>query len=77
MSEFIKIPFDKDEALVLLEWISKYNNGSQETKLAPEEEYVLFALECELEKNINEVFSPNYESIVKQARMNIISQDFK
>lgn len=58
----------QDEALVLFEFLAR-NEEADNFPVADEaEERVLWRLHGQLEKQIAEVFDPNYHELVRQAR---------
>ncbi len=69
----VVVNFSEDEALVLLEWLIKFNEKGEsllfEDKQA--EERVLFDLEASLEKIVSETFKGNYLEILSKARQKI------
>ena len=60
----INLRLEKEEALILFEFLSKLNEnliGNQE------EQKVLQILECKLEKKLEEPFSQNYKDLLEKA----------
>ena len=65
----INIYLSKDEAIVLFEFLSRFNqkeNNNIFEHLA--EERVLLSIECLLEKELSEPFNKDYNKILKLAR---------
>ena len=68
----ITITMNKDEALVLFEFLSRFNeNDNKEIFQDQAEEKVLWRIEGQLEKILVEPFMPNYQDIIKEARNRI------
>ena len=68
----ITITLNKDEALVLFEFLSRFNeNDNKEIFQDQAEEKVLWRIEGQLEKILVEPFMPNYQDIIKEARNRI------
>lgn len=69
LNESIVLNLSNDEALVLLEWLTRFNE--KETPLLFEdqaEERVLFDLESALEKSVSEILCGDYKELLSQAR---------
>jgi len=68
----ISITFSEDEAVVLFEWLAKFNT-KENTYLFEDqaEQRVLYDLEASLEKNISSVFSDDYKTILLNARKRV------
>jgi hypothetical protein len=65
----VNIEFNNDEALVLFEWISKFNEINNNLLFQDQsEQRILFDIEALLEKNIDQIFSDNYSDILTNAR---------
>lgn len=68
----ILIKLDKDEALVLFEFLSRLNNKEiKEIFEDQAEQKTLWILEGQLEKQLVEPFKPEYKDIIKEARNKI------
>lgn len=66
------IKFSEAEALVLLEWLHKFNQEERPTLIQDQsEERILFDLEAELETVISNVFDINYQEALLKARQKI------
>ncbi|MCL4679563.1 MAG: hypothetical protein KJ017_13320 [Alphaproteobacteria bacterium] len=61
----VVIELTKDEALVLLSWLSKNDNSFLE---GTAEQRALWNLECLLEKQLVEPFLDNYAQLVNDAK---------
>ncbi|MBM3463821.1 MAG: hypothetical protein FJX76_17130 [Armatimonadetes bacterium] len=57
-----------DEALVLLDFLLRFNQESEAELVDPAEKFVLWGVECMLEQQLREPFDPNYSELVLQAR---------
>lgn len=63
----MKIELTNEEALVLSEWL--YNNsGKDELFHDKAAQYVLWSIECQLEKELSEPHSDNYQTALAEAR---------
>ncbi len=71
-SNEITIKLRKDEALVLFEFLSRFNeNDNKEIFQDQAEEKTLWIIEGQLEKILVEPFMPNYQDIIQEARNRI------
>jgi hypothetical protein len=65
-----------DEALVLLEWLSKFNEEEHTLLFQDQaERRVLFDLEAELEKVVSTTFEEDYRDILSKARKRIRDEE--
>jgi len=69
-SKKIKIELTSDEALVLYDWLTRFNQRS-DTDLDQAEERVLFDLEAMLEKALVAPLQSGYADLLAQARSNV------
>jgi hypothetical protein len=68
----IVIKFSAEEALVLLEWLHKFNEVEHPALFQDQaEERILFDLEAELETVVSDTFSSNYQESLLKARQKI------
>lgn len=68
----ISIKFSSNEALVLLEWLTKFNEKEHPLLFEDQaEKRVLFNLESSLEKVVTETFEGNYLENLSRARQAI------
>ena len=68
----ILVTIESNEAIVLLEWLSRFNAQEYSALFEDQaEQRVLFDLESELEKVISETFRDDYLEILNMARRNI------
>lgn len=71
-SNEITIKLTKDEALVLFEFLSRFNeNDNKEIFQDQAEEKALWIIEGQLEKILVEPFMSNYQDIIQEARNRI------
>lgn len=63
----IRISLSNEEALVLLDWLTRFNE-SENTFQDQAEERVLFDLESILEQKMSDTFSDNYSAVLQKAR---------
>jgi hypothetical protein len=71
-NSIISVDLTQNEAIVLLEWLSRFN-GQEHSNLFEDqsEERVLYDLESVLEKVINETFREDYNAILYEARKRV------
>jgi hypothetical protein len=68
----IVIEFSEEEALVLLEWLHKFNEEERPSLIQDQaEERILFDLEAELEMVVSTTFDSNYQEVLLKARQKI------
>lgn len=68
----IVIKFSEEEALVLLEWLHKFNEEEHPALIQDQaEERILFDLEAELETVVSTSFDSNYQEVLLKARQKI------
>ena len=76
MSEEIIIKLDKDEALVLFDFLSRVNNKDLKEIFEDQAELkTLWILEAQLEKQLVEPFKPEYTEIIRDARNKIRDEE--
>lgn len=69
MAPNISLTLNKDEAIVLFEWLARFNEGSKESDFEDQaEQRTLWNLEATLESALAEPFSADYDKIVEAAR---------
>ncbi|MBO0360119.1 hypothetical protein J0X19_19315 [Hymenobacter sp. BT186] len=72
----VNIKLTKDEALVLFEFLARFNESDNPTIFEDQaEQRVLWDIECILEKQLVEPFSPYYMDIIKEARNRIRDEE--
>lgn len=65
----INLTVTKDEALVLFEFLSRFNQSEHSDIFEDQaEQKILWLLEGQLEKQLVEPFKPDYFEIIKNAR---------
>lgn len=68
----IIIKLTKEEALVLFEFISRFNETEHKELFQDQsEQKMMWLIEAQLEKILAEPFQPDYEEIINNARKNI------
>jgi hypothetical protein len=68
----ITVAVSEDEAIVLLEWLHRFNEQEHSAVFEDQaEERLLFDLEAELEKVVSASFLYNYQDILLKAREKI------
>jgi len=76
LTDDITVKLDKNEALVLFEFLSRLNNKEvKEIFEDKAEEKVLWILQGVLEKQLVESFKPNYSEIISEARNNVRDEE--
>ena len=70
MSANVKVVLSDDEALVLFDWLVRFNQHAPPNHDAAEHR-VLCDVECALEKQLVAPLSPNYRELLDQARANV------
>ena len=71
-SKNVNIQLTKDEAIVLFEFLGRFNKNIDSKRFEYQaEERVLWNIECILEKELSEPFLADYQEIVKKARKNL------
>jgi hypothetical protein len=72
----VSLNLSDDEALVLLEWLSKFNEEEHTLLFQDQaEQRVLFDLEAELEKVVSTTFEEDYRDILSKARKRIRDEE--
>lgn len=67
--EKINIELSKEEAIVLFEFLGKFNENDEISRFEDQaEQRVLWDIGCILEKELSEPFQADYQKIVKKAR---------
>jgi hypothetical protein len=64
----VSIELTADEALVLFDWLARFNQGDKSTFEDTAEQRVLFDLESKLESSLALPFEPNYKGLLADAR---------
>lgn len=73
----ILITLNKDEALVLFEFVSRFNETDHKELLEDQaEQKMMWLIQAQLEKILVEPFMPNYKDIVEEARNKIRDNEF-
>ncbi len=68
MSDSVRLELTKDEALVLFEFLARFDDNETLMLEDQAEERVLWSLQGLLEKQLVEIFDPSYKSLVESAR---------
>lgn len=65
----VLLELTKEEAVVLLDWLSRFNQGERLDLFQDQaEERVLWDMEASLEQVISETFNDNYTELLSKAR---------
>jgi hypothetical protein len=64
----VRLDLTSDEALVLFEFLSRFNDSDKLSLEDPAEQRALEHLHCLLEKQLVEPIDPNYQELLRQAR---------
>jgi hypothetical protein len=67
----VKLELTNDEALVLYDWLARFNQRDNADFADQAEERVLFDLEAMLEKTIVAPLQANYAELLARARANV------
>ena len=67
----VRLEFTSDEALVLYEWLTRFNQRDNTDFSDQAEERVLFDLEAMLEKVLMAPLQSDYAELLAQARSNV------
>jgi hypothetical protein len=70
-SKGVKIELTSDEALVLYDWLTRFNQRADTDFADQAEERVLFDLEAMLEKALVAPLQSDYPALLAQARSNV------
>ena len=70
-SKRVKIELTSDEALVLYDWLTRFNQRADTDFADQAEERVLFDLEAILEKALVAPLQSDYPALLAQARSNV------
>jgi hypothetical protein len=70
-SDSVSLELSREEALVLFEWLSRFNKLEQRGFEHQAEQRVLWNIEAMLESNLAEPFDPGYGEILAQARAKV------
>jgi hypothetical protein len=70
-SKRVKIELTSDEALVLYDWVTRFNQRANTDFADQAEERVLFDLEAMLEKVLVAPLQSDYADLLAQARSNV------
>lgn len=69
--EIVSLEVSRDAALVLFEWLARFNESGLPTFVDQAEQRVLWDLEADLESRLTEPFAADYNSRVAAARATI------
>lgn len=64
----VDLQLDQHKALVLFEWLAKFNEKQNGDSLGQAEQQVLFDLESQLESQLTAPFQSNYQELLERAR---------
>ena len=68
MNEKVILELSNDEALILFEWIKRFNEQDNQEFEDQAEERVLWNLEALLEKSLTTPFDRDYKALLNEAR---------
>ena len=75
-NEVINIKLTKDEALILFDFLARFNKTEHSDIFEDQsEEKVLWIIEGQLEKQLAEPFKPEYKDIITKARNKIRDEE--
>lgn len=67
----INIDLSNDQALVLFDWLARFNERNDHDFDDQAEQKVLWDVEAVLEKSLGELFSDNYKELLAEARARV------
>jgi hypothetical protein len=67
----VTLELTADEALVLFEWLSRFNQNDNVAFEDAAEQRVLFDLESKLESSLTAPLEPNYKGLLAEARSRV------
>ena len=67
----IELKLSRDEALVLFEWLARFDEAQDKPLPDTAEQKVLWSLEAKLEQLLVEIVKPEYKGLVAQAKKNL------
>ena len=70
-SKSVKIEFTSDAALVLYDWLTRFNQRAETDFVDQVEERVLFDLEARLEKVLVAPLQSDYAALLAHARLHV------
>ena len=70
-NENINLELSREEALVLFEWISRFNKSESSSFEDQAEQRILWDLEAMLESKLFEPFDANYPEMLARARAKV------
>ena len=70
-SKRVKIEFTSDAALVVYDWLTRFNQRTETDFVDQAEERVLFDLEALLEKALVAPLQSDYAALLAQARLHV------
>jgi len=76
MEDNVRINLSRDEAIVLFEFLSRFEELESLDIVDQSEERVLWNLQSTLEKDLAEPFSANYPELLEQARARLRDREF-
>jgi hypothetical protein len=72
--ERVSLDLTRAEAIVLFDWLSRFNDAEQREFVDQAEQRVLWDLEAMLESNLSEPFDPRYAELLAEARAKVRDQ---
>lgn len=75
MENLVRVELTSDEALVLFEFLTRFQTQETLTIQHPAEEQSLWNLQCLLEKKLLEPWLSNYEELLQAARRSLSFED--
>lgn len=66
--EHFSVKLSGDEALVLFDWLARFNESNSSNLTDQAEQRVLWDIESSLESALIQVFSEDYSSLLNEAR---------
>lgn len=75
MADTVTLTLSRDEAIVLFEWLHRFNAEAGHRFEDQAEERVLWNLEASLESTLAEPFKPEYDELLAAARSRVRDPD--
>lgn len=73
--ETIQLTLSRSEAIVLFEWLVTLESKVEKQATDGAEQTVLWGMECQLEKALHEILSPDYDKLLASAKSRVLASD--
>ena len=68
MAQPVQLELTKDEALILFEFLQRFDDNMSLEIVDQAEERAMWNLHCLLQKQLTEIFDPSYKALLEAAR---------